>query len=236
MTTLLSLENLSTGYGSGQVLFDIDLQIGVGEMATLLGRNGMGKTTTVRTIMGLQPCQAGTIRFRGEHIQNRRPQVIAQRGIALVPEGRQIFPNLTVRENLVAFAANRNGQTEPWTLERIYDLFPILRDRAHNMGRQLSGGEQQMLAIARILRTGARFILMDEPSEGLAPVIIEQIGETMKRLKKEGFTIILVEQNLQFASDFADRHYIIEQGTVAEEISNSELVNDMDKIRSYLSV
>ena len=236
MTTLLSLENLSTGYGSGQVLFDIDLQIGVGEMATLLGRNGMGKTTTVRTIMGLQPCQAGTIRFRGEPIQNRRPQVIAQRGIALVPEGRQIFPNLTVRENLVAFAANRNGQAEPWTLERIYDLFPILRDRAHNMGRQLSGGEQQMLAIGRALMTNPHLLILDEATEGLAPLLRAQIWAVLAQIKALGQTVLVIDKYVEQLIAIADQHTVIERGRVIWQGRSAELAGRRDLLRRSLGV
>ena len=236
MTTLLSLENLSTGYGSGQVLFDIDLQIGVGEMATLLGRNGMGKTTTVRTIMGLQPCQAGTIRFRGEPIQNRRPQVIAQRGIALVPEGRQIFPNLTVRENLVAFAANRNGQAEPWTLERIYDLFPILRDRAHNMGRQLSGGEQQMLAIGRALMTNPHLLILDEATEGLAPLLRAQIWAVLAQIKALGQTVLVIDKYVDQLIAIADQHTVIERGRVIWQGGSAELAGRRDLLRRSLGV
>ena len=229
----LSVINLEAWYGESHILHGISFDVREGEVVSLLGRNGAGKTTTLKSILGLVDKRKGSVLYHGRQLIGMPLRQIAPLGIGYVPEERGIFSGLSVRENLMLPPEVSPGGM---SLEQIFELFPNLYQRISSQGTKLSGGEQQMLAIARILRTGARFILMDEPSEGLAPVIIEQIGETMKRLKKEGFTIILVEQNLQFASDFADRHYIIEQGTVAEEVSNSELVNDMDKIRSYLSV
>jgi len=229
----MSVEGLEAWYGESHVLHGLSFDIREGEVVSLLGRNGAGKTTTLKSLLGLVEKRKGSVVYRGQQLIGMPLRKIAPLGIGYVPEERGIFSGLTVKENLLLPPEVRPGGM---SLDQIYELFPNLRQRLSSQGSKLSGGEQQMLAIARILRTGARFILMDEPSEGLAPVIIEQIGETVKRLKNEGFTIILVEQNLQFASDFADRHYIIEQGTVAEEISNSELVNDMEKVRSYLSV
>jgi len=236
MTAILTVKNLSTGYGSGQVLFGLDLQIGAGEMATLLGRNGMGKTTTVRTIMGLHPSQDGTIFFRGEPIQNRRPQRIAQQGIALVPEGRQIFPNLTVRENLVAFAANRSGQAEPWTLDRIYDLFPILRERAEQMGRQLSGGEQQMLAIGRALMTNPHLLILDEATEGLAPLLRAQIWDVLAQIKAMGQTVLVIDKYVDQLIAVADHHTLMERGRVVWQGRSSALANRADLLQRYLGV
>lgn len=236
MTPLLSISNLSTGYGSGQVLFDLTLQVNTGAMATLLGRNGMGKTTTVRTIMGLQPCPAGSIHFRGEPIQNRRPQAIAAKGIALVPEGRQIFPNLTVRENLVAFAANRSEQAEPWTLDRIYDLFPILRERAQHMGRQLSGGEQQMLAIGRALMTNPHLLILDEATEGLAPLLRAQIWEVLAQIKALGQTILVIDKYVDQLIAIADHHTLIERGRVVWQGNSVALADRRDLLQRYLGV
>jgi branched-chain amino acid transport system ATP-binding protein len=236
MTTLLSVNNLCTGYGSGQVLFDLDLQIGAGQMATLLGRNGMGKTTTVRSIMGLQPCHAGTIHFRGAPIQNARPQRIAQRGIALVPEGRQIFPNLTVRENLVAFAANRSGQAAPWTLDRVYDLFPILWERAGHMGRQLSGGEQQMLAIGRALMTNPHLLILDEATEGLAPLLRAQIWDVLAQIKALGQTVLVIDKYVDQLLAIADQHTLIERGRVVWQGASAELAARADLLQRYLGV
>lgn len=236
MTVLLEINDLVTGYGQGQVLFDLHLQIRQGEMATLLGRNGMGKTTTVRTIMGLQPCHGGTIHFRGEPIQNRRPQQIAQRGIALVPEGRQIFPNLTVRENLVAFAANRSGQADPWTLERIYALFPILQERAHHMGRQLSGGEQQMLAIGRALMTNPHLLILDEATEGLAPLLRAQIWDVLAQVKATGQTVLVIDKYVDQLIAVADQHTLIERGRVVWQGTTVKLSENNDLLSRYLGV
>jgi branched-chain amino acid transport system ATP-binding protein len=196
----------------------------------------MGKTTTLRALFGLLPLKGGEIRFGGARVDGRATDAIARLGLALVPEGRHVFPNLTVRENLQAFAENRSGAAAPWTVARVMELFPRLAERRDAMGSQLSGGEQQMLAIARILRTGARFLMLDEPTEGLAPVIIQQIGKMIARLKQEGFTILLVEQNFRFASTVADRFYIVEHGKIIDTFANSELQANMDKLHTYLGV
>lgn len=235
-TELLAIKGLETGYGSGQVLFGIDLQIQSGEMVTLLGRNGMGKTTTIRTIMGLHPCQAGLIEFRGQAIQNRSPQSIAQKGIALVPEGRQIFPNLSVRENLIAFAANRSQQADPWTLEKIYALFPDLEQRANISGRSLSGGQQQMLAIGRALMTNPHLLILDEATEGLAPLLREQIWQILTQIKATGQTILVVDKYVEKLIAVADRHTIIERGRVVWHGSSSQLDQERELLDRYLGV
>lgn len=236
MAPLLTINNLVTGYGTGQVLFDLNLQIEAGEMATLLGRNGMGKTTTVRTILGLQPCHAGTIEFRGRPIQHRRPQVIARQGIALVPEGRQIFPNLTVRENLVAFADNRSGRTEPWTLEAIYELFPILQERADLPGRQLSGGEQQMLAIGRALMTNPHLLILDEATEGLAPLLREQIWQVLVTIKAMGQTILIIDKYVDQLIAIADQHTLITRGRVVWQGSSAALTQRYELLQHHLGI
>jgi branched-chain amino acid transport system ATP-binding protein len=232
---MLSVERLTASYGPAQVLFDISFTVGAGEFVTLLGRNGMGKTTTIFTLMGLLPAQSGVASFEGRSLIGLPPYRIAQAGLGLVPEGRQVFPTLTVEENLVATGASRFGPAQ-WTLQRVYEFFPSLAARKRNMGNELSGGEQQMLAIGRILRTGARFLMLDEPTEGLAPVIIQQIGHTIARLKSEGFTILLVEQNFRFAATVADRYYIVEHGKIIDGFANSELSANMDKLHTYLGV
>ena len=212
--SLLTVEGIQTCYGRSQVLFDISLSIEAGEMVTLMGRNGMGKTTTVRSIMGLTPAVAGSIRFAGEEIRTRAPYRIGQLGIGLVPEGRQIFPNLTARENLVATAANRSGAREPWTFDKVCALFPRLADRLGSMGHQLSGGEQQMLAIGRALMTNPRLLILDEATEGLAPLMRAEIWQCLTRLKVEGQSILLIDKNVETLTRIADRHYLIERGRV----------------------
>ena len=209
MSALLEVQGLETAYGSSQVLFGVDLQVQAGQVSTLLGRNGMGKTTTVRSMLGLTRSKGGHVRFRGERIDKLTPDKIARMGLAVVPEGRQIFPNLSVEENLRAFAANRNSTKEPWTLDRVYHLFPRLLERRRNMGNQLSGGEQQMLAVARILRTGANLLLLDEISEGLAPVIVQALARMITTLRQKGYTVVMVEQNFRFAAPLADRFYVM---------------------------
>jgi branched-chain amino acid transport system ATP-binding protein len=214
MTALLEVEKVETAYGASQVLFGIDFSIEKGEMATLLGRNGMGKTTTVRSILGLTPASRGTVRFMGNTIHAWSADRIARLGVAVVPEGRQIFPNLSVRENLVAFASNRSSSSDPWTLERIYHLFPRLQERSRNMGNQLSGGEQQMLAIGRALMTNPHLLILDEATEGLAPLIREEIWTCLSQLRSLGQTTLVIDKYVQRLIELADRHTIIERGQV----------------------
>ena len=233
---LLRVEALEAAYGASQVLFGVDLELTTGEVATLLGRNGMGKTTTIRALLGLTPARSGTITFRGERIERRRPDQIARMGLALVPEGRQIFPNLTVRENLLAFAANRAGVTHPWTMERVLDLFPALASRAGHMGNQLSGGEQQMLAIGRALITNPELLILDEATEGLAPLIREEIWRCLSALKGAGQTILVVDKYVQRLIPLADHHTIIERGRVAWRGSSAQLAADRGLWHRYLGV
>lgn len=236
MTTTLEVKNLKTGYGSSQVLFGIDLNIEAGQVATLLGRNGMGKTTTVRSILGLQPKTAGTIRFRGADITVKAPQNIAQMGMAIVPEGRQIFPNLTVKENLIAFESNRSNKPDPWTLEKIYDLFPSLKERERNLGNRLSGGQQQMLAIGRALMTNPYLLILDEATEGLAPLLREQIWDVLRSIKANGQTILVIDKYLDKLLAVADEHTIIERGKVVWQGTSDELSNQPDLWQQYLGV
>ncbi|HSD54421.1 MAG TPA: ABC transporter ATP-binding protein [Burkholderiales bacterium] len=233
---LLRVEGLETAYGASQVLFGLALQVRAGEVATLLGRNGMGKTTTVRSILGLTPARGGAITFRGERIERRAADRIARAGIALVPEGRQIFPNLTVRENLVAFADNRCAARQPWTLERVFELFPRLQERADNMGNQLSGGEQQMLAIGRALMTNPHLLILDEATEGLAPLIREEIWRCLAGLKAAGQTILVIDKYVERLVRVADRHTIIERGRVAWQGSSAALDADRGLWHRYLGV
>ncbi len=233
---LLKVEGLETAYGASQVLFGLSLEIRVGEVATLLGRNGMGKTTTVRSILGLTPPRGGAITFRGERIERRAADAIARAGIALVPEGRQIFPNLTVRENLVAFADNRCRARAPWNLEQVYALFPRLQQRAENMGNQLSGGEQQMLAIGRALMTNPHLLVLDEATEGLAPLIREEIWRCLAGLKAAGQTILVIDKYVERLVRIADRHTIIERGRVAWQGNSTELNADRGLWHRYLGV
>jgi branched-chain amino acid transport system ATP-binding protein len=221
---MLSVSKLQAGYGAAQVLFDMTFDVRPGEVVTLLGRNGMGKTTTVRTIMGLLRPRGGKVAFDGREVGGHPPYRVAQAGIGLVPEGRQIFPNLTVEENLVATSATRHGRH--WTLERTYDLFPRLRERRGNMGSQLSGGEQQMLAIGRALMTNPKLLILDEATEGLAPLIRQEIWTCLKRLKGEGQSILVIDKNVDVLATFADRHVIVEKGRVAWSGTSLELAAD----------
>ncbi|MET0969012.1 MAG: ABC transporter ATP-binding protein [Tardiphaga sp.] len=230
---VLSVDNLQAWYGESHILHGININVKPGEVVTLLGRNGAGKTTTLKSIMGIIGKRTGNIRFDGQDISRATSDKIARRGIALCPEERGIFASLDVRENLMLPPTVRSGGL---TLEQIFELFPNLKERLYSQGTKLSGGEQQMLAIGRILRTGARFLMLDEPTEGLAPVIIQQIGHTIARLKSEGFTILLVEQNFRFASTVADRYYVVEHGKVIDGFTNAELPDNMDKLHSYLGV
>jgi branched-chain amino acid transport system ATP-binding protein len=232
-SALLSVEGLCAWYGESQVLHGIDFRVGAGELVTLLGRNGAGKTTTMKSIMGMVAKRRGSVRFSGEELISLASNKIARKGIAICPEERGIFSSLNVEENLMLPPVVRPGGL---TTDVIYELFPNLEERRTSQGTKLSGGEQQMLAIGRILRTGARFIMLDEPTEGLAPVIVEQIGATIRKLKAEGFTILMVEQNLRFATTIADRHYVVERGRVVDAFLNTELDANMDKLRAYLGV
>jgi branched-chain amino acid transport system ATP-binding protein len=230
---LLQVGGLEGWYGESHVLHGIDFHVNEGEVVTLLGRNGAGKTSTLLAIMGILPRRAGSVRYGGTETIQMQPRQIARLGIAFCPEERGIFASLSVEENLMLPPKIRDGGL---SLERIYDLFPNLHERRRSQGTKLSGGEQQMLAIARILRTGSRFLLLDEPTEGLAPVIVQQIGRTIGALKAEGFTIVLVEQNFRFAASVADRHYVVDQGRVVDMIANTDLDANIDKLHAYLGV
>jgi branched-chain amino acid transport system ATP-binding protein len=230
---LLKIEDLHAWYGESHVLHGMNFAVGEGEVVTLLGRNGVGKTTTLKAIMGIIDSRTGSVRFEGKELIRRPSDAIARAGIAFCPEERGIFASLDVRENLLLPPVVRPGGL---SLDQIFDLFPNLKERLNSQGTKLSGGEQQMLAIARILRTGASFLMLDEPTEGLAPVIIQQIGHTIARLKKEGFTILLVEQNFRFASTVADRYYIVEHGKIIDGFANADLQANMDKLHTYLGV
>jgi len=233
---LLRVEGLETAYGASQVLFGLSLEISEGEAVTLLGRNGMGKTTTVRSIMGLTRARAGAISFRGRRIEREAPDRIARAGIALVPEGRQIFPNLSVREHLVAFADNRAGRKDPWTPGKVFDLFENLEKRQDHMGNQLSGGEQQMLAIGRALVTNPHLLILDEATEGLAPLVREEIWRCLERLRAAGQTILVIDKYIERLVRLADRHTIIERGRVAWQGGSAELDADRGLWHRYLGV
>jgi branched-chain amino acid transport system ATP-binding protein len=233
---LLEVNDLEVAYGPSQVLFGVDLAMAEGEAATLLGRNGMGKTTTLRAICGLQAVKTGSIRFAGERIDGWRPDRIGRAGIALVPEGRQVFPNLTVAEHLLAFFANRRGVREPWTPARVCELFPPLRLRAKNLGNQLSGGEQQMLAIGRALVTNPRLLILDEATEGLAPLVREEIWTCLTRLRAAGQSILVVDKYVEKLIALADRHTIIQRGQVVWQGSSAALDADHGVWHRYLGI
>ena len=233
---LLAVENIETRYGVIQALFGVSLQIAPSEVVTLMGRNGMGKTTTVRSIMGLTQATSGSIRFNGQEIRTLPAYKVAQLGIGLVPEGRQIFPNLTVRENLVAAAANRSGAADPWTLAKVYALFPRLTERASTMGNQISGGEQQMLAIGRALMTNPRLLILDEATEGLAPLIRDEIWQCLTQLKAAGPAILVIDKNVDALTRIADRHYFIERGRIMWSGTSKELTAAPDVQQRYLGV
>jgi branched-chain amino acid transport system ATP-binding protein len=230
---LLKVEGLEAWYGESHVLHGVGLEINEGEVVTLLGRNGAGKTSTLRAIMGLVGRRSGSIRYEGKETIGLRSDLIAQAGIAYCPEERGIFASLDVTENLMLPPVIRPGGL---SVAEIHALFPNLKERARSPGTKLSGGEQQMLAIGRILRTGAKLLLLDEPSEGLAPVIVQQIGRTIRELKTRGFTVLLVEQNFRFAQTVADRHYVMEHGHVVDMVPNSELMSSLDRLHEYLGV
>jgi branched-chain amino acid transport system ATP-binding protein len=231
---VLAVDGVETCYGLSQVLFGVSLNIAPGEMVTLMGRNGMGKTTTVRSIMGLTPARAGRIRFAGEDIRGLPSYRVAQRGIGLVPEGRQIFPNLSVRENLVATAVERDGT--PWTLETVYGLFPRLAERKASQGNQLSGGEQQMLSIGRALMTNPRLLILDEATEGLAPLIRAEIWRCLARLKATGLAILVIDKNVDTLIRVADRHFLIERGRVVWSGVSAALAAAPDVQHRYLGI
>ena len=233
---LLEVENVETCYGLSQVLFGLSLQVKAGEMVALMGRNGMGKTTTIRSIMGLTRARAGTIRFAGQDIRDLPSFRIAQLGIGLVPEGRQIFPNLTVRENLVAASANRSGSADPWTLEKIHALFPRLAERGDNMGATLSGGEQQMLAIGRALMTNPRLLILDEATEGLAPLIRDEIWNCLSMLKARGQSVLVIDKNVEHLVRIADRHTIVERGRDVWSGTPEQLIAAPELQHRYLGI
>ena len=230
---LLGVKGLHAWYGESHILHGVDLDVRTGEVVTLLGRNGVGKTTTLKSIMGMVDRREGSIVYEGRETVGLTSNRIARLGIAFCPEERGIFASLNVLENLLLPPKVREGG---FTVQQVYEIFPNLQERLASQGTKLSGGEQQMLAIGRILRTGARLLLLDEPTEGLAPVIVQQIGRTIVRLKQEGFTILLVEQNFRFAQSVADRHYVMEGGRIVDMIPNAQLEANMDKIHDYLGV
>jgi branched-chain amino acid transport system ATP-binding protein len=233
---LLEVSDIETSYGQSRVLFGISFAIAPGEMVSLMGRNGMGKTTTVRSIMGLTRATAGSIRFAGEDIRDLPAYRVAKLGIGLVPEGRQVFPNLTTRENLVATASNRNAAAEPWTLEKVLALFPRLASRAGTMANLLSGGEQQMLAIGRALMTNPRLLILDEATEGLAPLIRDEIWRCLQSLRACGQSILVIDKNVQALTRIADRHTIIERGRVVWTGNSQELARSVDIQHRYLGI
>jgi branched-chain amino acid transport system ATP-binding protein len=230
---VLEIAGLQGWYGESHVLHGIDLDVGWGEVVTLIGRNGVGKTTTLRAIMGILRRREGSVKVMGAETIRLQPERVARLGVGYVPEERGIFASLTVTENLML---PPTLAPDGMTLSEIYHLFPNLKDRARSQGSKLSGGEQQMLAIARILRTGARFLLLDEPTEGLAPVIVQQIGVVLETIKRKGLTVLLVEQNFRFAANVADRHYVMESGKIVDMISKSEIAGKMERLEEYLGV
>ncbi len=232
----LAVQNIQTFYGNSQALFGLSLEIPSGGAVTLLGRNGMGKTTTVNSIIGNLPCRSGAIFYNGEKISGLRPFRIAQKGIGLVPEGRQIFPNLNVRENLVATAANYNHSRNPWTLERVLELFPQLKGRLGNMGDQLSGGEQQMLATGRALMLNPQLLILDEATEGLAPLVQKDLWQKLNEIKKTGISLLLIDKNLDELGKIADYHYLIEKGAIAWQGTSEALRATAGLQARYLGV
>ncbi|MBN9085699.1 MAG: ABC transporter ATP-binding protein [Reyranella sp.] len=231
--TLLKVQDLQSWYGESHILHGVGLEIGRGELVTLLGRNGAGKTTTLKSIMGIVEKRAGSVTFAGQETIGQPSNVIARLGLAYCPEERGIFSSLNVEENMLLPPQVKQGGM---TLDEIYQLFPNLKERRRSQGTKLSGGEQQMLAIGRILRTGADMLLLDEPTEGLAPVIVQRIGEVIRTLKSRGFTILLVEQNFRFAATVADRHYVMEDGRVVDMIAAADVAASVDKMHDYLGV
>lgn len=233
---MLSVRGLKSAYGASQVLFDVSLEIAEGEVVTLLGRNGMGKTTTIRTIMGLLPALGGEMTLGGRSVIRATPEAVARMGVGLVPEGRQVFPTLTVRENLVATAANRLARRDPWTLERVYEMFPRLRERARQSAATLSGGEQQMLVIGRALMTNPRLLILDEATEGLAPVIRAEIWSCIERLKADGQSLLLIDKNIQVLKRLADRHFVLEKGRTVWFGGSADIERDAELVHSYVGI
>ena len=233
---MLRVRDIQSAYGASQVLFDVALDIAEGEVVTLLGRNGMGKTTTIRSIMGLLAPKSGDIRFEGRAVAGIAPEKIARYGIGLVPEGRQVFPTLSVRENLVATASNRLKRSSPWTLSQVYALFPRLQERANQSARTLSGGEQQMLAVGRALMTNPKLLILDEATEGLAPVIRAEIWSCIEALKAQGQSILLIDKNINVLKRIADRHYILEKGRTVWSGSSADLAANAELVHRYVGV
>jgi branched-chain amino acid transport system ATP-binding protein len=233
---MLRVEGLQAAYGASRVLFDVSLHVGPGEFVTLMGRNGMGKTTTIKTIMGLLPATSGAVHFEGADVTGQAPEVVARLGVGLVPEGRQIFPTLTVRENLIATAADRFKRANPWTLERVVALFPRLGERHGQWARTLSGGEQQMLAIGRALMTNPKLLILDEATEGLAPVIRAEIWTCLEALKHEGQSILVVDKNVGVLRRLADRHFVIERGRTVWSGDGQALDRDREKVNGWVGL
>ena len=233
---MLTVQNIETHYGASQALFGISMNVRNGEVVTLIGRNGMGKTTSINSIMGITPITRGSIFFEDVQIEHLESFKINRKGIALVPEGRQVFPNLTVRENLVAISANRNNHTSPWNLNKILDLFPQLSARIDSMANLLSGGEQQMLAIGRSLMTNPKLLLLDEATEGLAPLVRNEIWRCLNKLKKEGISMLVVDKNIKDLARVADMHYVIEKGQIVWQGNSTELLNHKDYLGNKLGV
>mgnify|MGYP003692580439 FL=1 len=233
---MLEVKGIETSYGTSQVLFGMSFTVNEGEVVSLLGRNGMGKTTTIRSLMGMVPTHGGSITFEGREVQNLKDYQIAKLGLGLVPEGRQIFPNLTVRENLIATAANRTGTDNPWEVDHVVDMFPNLGNRMNNMGNQLSGGEQQMLAVGRALMTNPKLLILDEATEGLAPLIREEIWKCLEGLKERGQSILVIDKNVDALTRIGDRHYIVERGQIVWEGNSAELSSNEEVQHRYLGV
>ena len=233
---MLTVQNIETHYGASQALFGISMNVRNGEVVTLIGRNGMGKTTSINSIMGITPITRGSIFFENVQIEHLESFKINRKGIALVPEGRQVFPNLTVRENLVAISANRNNHTSPWNLNKILDLFPQLSARIDSMANLLSGGEQQMLAIGRSLMTNPKLLLLDEATEGLAPLVRNEIWRCLNQLKNEGISMLVVDKNINDLARIADMHYVIEKGQIVWQGNSTELLNQKDYLGNKLGV
>ena len=236
MKSLLQIENLRAAYGRSQVLFGVDLEVYSGTVVSLLGRNGMGKTTTIRSLLGITQASSGRVRFSGQEVQQWPAYRISRLGIGLVPEGRQIFPLLTVRENLLATAANRHNLNSAWDLQKVYDLFPILQNRRDQLGKSLSGGEQQMLAIGRALMTNPKLLILDEATEGLAPLIRDEIWRVLESLKEQGQSILLIDKNLEQLMRLVDQHFLMERGRIVWEGTSKELRQNPELIRRYLGV